>query len=195
MAPYSSAPQPTKAGHTPDGMTTPCEWPKFHQHPGPVARERHSWSIGSNRGVIRVSVPDKGDLYEYLVAWTRRNDIPHGGFQLLYGGIRELSVMTGRPDRDSGRVATFAGPHTIACPAHVLGGKGVIGRGPDGPALHSHAIFIDAWGNARGCHLLRGKCIADARGIVLAFFAVSAACFRVRNDPETSFDLLFPASA
>jgi predicted DNA-binding protein with PD1-like motif len=114
---------------------------------------------------------------------------------LLSGTAQKLQIMTGGPDPEEGRIATYHGPHFVECPARVLGGHGAIGSGTDGSAMHAHAVFIDLRGNARGCHVVRNRCIAAAEGIVVALFPIQGACFCVKADAETRFDIFFPEAA
>jgi len=142
-----------------------------------------------------VFIQPGADLYLSIERWIAERGYAGAAFRLIQGAACELDLMTGKPDDEGRRVATFHGPHPINCPARVLGGHGTIGAGRDGYVLHTHAIFLDAEGVARGCHVVRGRCIAGDEGIELGIFPVLDAQFRILHDAETIFDLFYPESA
>ncbi len=169
--------------------------PRLCDHPGPIALERTNWRIGRCRGPQRLFIQPGADLYLSVERWVAERKYAGASFRLIQGVAGELDLMTGKPGGEIGRVATFHGPHSIKCPARVLGGHGVIGAGRDGYSLHTHAIFLDRAGVARGCHVVRGRCIAGDEGIELGIFPLLDAQFRVLPDAETTFDLFYPEPA
>lgn len=159
---------------------------------GELYRQRMFAVVGKLGGAFRLNVTPGADLLQSVESWAAERDCLTVAFRLLSGSTAALRVMTGGPDRSGARTATFYGPHQIDCPACVLGGHGVVGAGPHKLVPHAHAVFIDLHGRARGCHLIRGHCLAASDGIQVAVFPVEGAVFQVSRDPETMFELFFP---
>src|ERR1700730_8763661 len=159
-------------------------YPRLLIHPGEPAPASIRLSVGQRLRAYRIHVQSGHDLLRSIEEWTAKCGVDAAAFRLLSGAAQKLQIMTGGPDPEEERVATYHGPHFVECPARVLGGHGAIGSGTDGSAMHAHAVFIDSRGHARGCHVIRNRCIAAAKGIVVAIFPVQGARFCVKADGE-----------
>ncbi len=163
-------------------------------HPGAPLQPRrlHRWAEPGP--VLRVVVPVGADLLTTLHATLRAEGVHSAAVVLLGGTVQRLSFYTGRPLEAGERVATFNGPHEIACPAVLLGANATFGIAADGaPQTHCHALFVDRDGAVRGGHLQEGGTIAGPGGIAMLATGLRGAGFRVSHDSETNFPIFHPA--
>jgi predicted DNA-binding protein with PD1-like motif len=166
--------------------------PRILLHPGPKSAERVTTATGSSPGPYRLQVVQGADLCESVSRWISQRGCRSAAFRFLHGNIQSLQIMTGKSDLDRGRVATFHGPHTVSCPALLLGCHGVAGTSESGYRIHAHGVFLDSQGNPRGCHLIPRHCIAGEGGVVVALYPIDYAYFHSLADAETGFDLFVP---
>jgi predicted DNA-binding protein with PD1-like motif len=166
-------------------------------HPGPAPDAFNFTAIGHTTGLQQLRVPEGADLLSLVEARIADTQSSGAAFRLLGGTVARLQLMTGKPDETAAMVATFSGPHHIACPATVLGGHGSVGSDITGNQLfsHAHAVFCDVTGKPLGCHLVRGECIAGHGGITLAIAYLYGARFHVNTDPQTTFKIFFPEAS
>jgi predicted DNA-binding protein with PD1-like motif len=171
--------------------------PRLEIHPGTVGDVRIHCLPGTRHGFSRVVVAPGDDLIATVETWVATGRHRGAAFRLLAGSASILRLMTGKPSDAAGQVATFHGPHEIACPAAVLGGHGAVGRATDGTTLltHCHAVFMDRHASLRGCHLVKDGCIAGEDGITLAAVPLPGSHLRAGPDLETGFTLFFPEAA
>ncbi len=174
------------------------------KHPGEPLYPRHLLEWSGEGGLFHVTVPAGSDLIGSLHAALKARGVVSAGIVLLGGTAARLEFLTGRPLQESeqgehhGRVATWNGPHTIDCPATLIGGSAAHGPGEDGPGsygqpvTHCHALFTDKNGNLRGGHLITGECIAGPGGIRLWVTGLTGKGFRATHDSETSFLIFHP---
>lgn len=86
------------------------------------------------------------------------------------------------------------GPARDVSPAWLLMGCATYGRTlDDQPALHCHAVLSAHGGHTVGGHLSPERSVIGEAGLIAHAISATTACFRVKRDPATGFDLLTPS--
>ncbi len=164
-------------------------------HPGIAIEPRILSTIAPPGRDFRLFLPQDTDLLSGLANSLRHHGIATAGVRLAGGGFKSFSYYTGVEDPTGARVATFSPPHQPALPVTLVIANAIIGLDEDDdPKSHCHAIFIDADGQCHGGHLISGKCIVGASGLIAWVTDSGQAQLKVRHDPETNFPIFHPQS-
>ncbi|WP_309805414.1 DNA-binding protein [Novosphingobium capsulatum] len=160
-------------------------------HAGPPLPERVSWQPASIHSAMRVELAPGEDLFSSLENRLEAADLPGAFFNLAYGSLARLTLMTGGPGSDV--PITFHGPIEIETPVAVEAGSGIIGLDENGArSSHCHAVFRRPDGRLVGGHLIRDQAIAGDAGLQVDLLMLADARFARRHDPETQFSIFHP---
>ena len=162
------------------------------RQPGPVLQPRRLAAWAEDADDVLIALPAGADLMEGLVAALTGRGFQQAGLVLLGGSLASVSFMTGRPDDSGHRVATHNGPWDLEGPLTLIAGNAILGRGPEGPLLHCHAVFATASGELRGGHLRPGLVPLGPGGLRALASCPQGAGFQVAEDEETNFAIFHP---
>ena len=163
------------------------------EHPGPVDPVRVQYATANIRAVD-VELPPGTLLLDGLAAAAHAHGVSSAVFSVQGGTLDPLAYYMPALSSTPEHVAYYSDRFEAPGEVRIDSGSITLGVRDGKPALHCHAIWIEADGTRRCGHLIptESRVVSPLR---LRAWMLDGAGFETQADPETNFTLLQVAAA